>query len=290
MKFDAFKAESERRMQLYSALVKAGGTPSADDDCIKAMHTENREDVLRLTAGKASDACRFLRALTLTGQWGQMEFGTPKEEESQAGLKILSDLASADSTNGIYPFFKLILLEGAEQKQAFQEFLSARRFESPLTQFYMRLRDLSLINPTASLYAIELMSTAGIPDYHRAAKAGKDLIQLPENYEDGGRWIEWLAAKMESVQSQKLYEPAIILVEFGALRTISMAYGEAVPEVLAQEGWRQFFRSGIVPFDNFVEYESVDCRKQHEKLREVHTRFSHEIDDLNKRWQDWVRR
>lgn len=272
--------DPDRRILLYKALDLANGSDHPDS-CILALLATDRSAALKHASQGEDVPCRFIRALILTDQWASsrlMEKSTL--DEKKEGLTILHELAAADPRNGYFSFFELGATDPINREEVYEKFLMAEQFESPLRTLYFKLRQLGNNNFTAMMYAVEIYSAAGFPDFSLAQKLASDMAKSGVYSAEFEAWVFRLDKYLQNADRMRLSEPAVVLIEDDVRRGIALSgknYLHQAPPILQPQSWIKYFKR-VANHNN--QWAALDfgtiCSEFEAKAREFHPVFSQE--------------
>lgn len=279
-----------RKIQLYEGLVLAQGSLGANP-CVQAMLADTKEDVLYYAQQSQDLACRFIHALTLTGQW-ELSKGEARwrANEHKKGVALLEALHDADPENGFYLLFLLGAADSADvsrKQELYRRFLQVTKIQNPLREIQAELKRLGHTNPTAYLYAIELYSSFSIPKFSSATKAAKQLAREGVFAEEFAEWVRRLNERWEKIDQAGINEPSTNLVDDAALRSIALSGKGLLPDLpgyLQKDLWQGYFQRRALSQDlSTLVGEEPSCEETLDRVRE---RFGEwlEEDERQFRW------
>lgn len=274
----------KKKALIYRALSQLAGEKQLDR-CALALLANSRADILRATANNERKTCRLVRALFLTEQWSLWKDAPPPSAAEQGeGLAQLSALSAEDPQNGFFPLFELgalPLAEKARRLDAYQRFLRAEYFENPLTEIHLDMRRLGHQNATTWLFAAEIVSAVGGPNYAKAQSSAMEFAKDREFPEEFSRWRRVLGENFKQADKLGLYGPETDILADAIRRGIALkgSIAAEVPPILRQENWVPYFRrrvglfdaTGMVDFNAPCEQAMRSLQEQYPELKEKET-------------------
>jgi hypothetical protein len=240
---------------IYRALELANGERRTDP-CVAALLARTRGSVVRLSSRGTGTACRLIRGLALSGQWmSSRESPEPGAAERAEGARILQEHAAEHRENGYFALAQLGALEEGDRRgreEAYLDFLRATEFENPLLPALAELKRLGHANSTALLYSVEVLSSAGTPDFGSASRAARALAKEGLFPEEFRAFTERLAGHFARNDERRLSWPVASILEDAVQRGIALAGAPVVgrlPSSLGQKSWLRYFRARTLPQD-----------------------------------------
>lgn len=294
-----FANEEDRRQKIFKSLAEISFRTKAFEDVLAALLSRQRDTVLALLADCPNQECLFLKGLVLTDQIEVKGNGSEGDVDIRKGLNILKTLKFMNRDNGIYTYFMLSPLQKLNEKYnlklAFKDFLRATRFDNPIIRSYVALTQAGQFNATAHLYAEELYSVIGVPEYGQGIKVINELIKDKDFESELTPWAKNRLEDFAYIKAKELFSPAVLIVELATLKTIARNFWEKAgtgpaPDIFGTDGFREFMKVRTeLPFDGSHLQEDArnrsHCLAVWDLKRETQSRYSTALSEMIHRWE-----
>lgn len=253
-----FKSDEQRKYLILKSLAAANGRSL--DPCLMALFSRSKDQSLFWAQKSNSTNCKTIRALLYTDQ---MSFSKGKfqatDDELSKGLKLFDELQNSDK-NGFFVFFKLYPLEKLNRSIEIEEeislFFEIGKFENPLLELQVVLRELGSKNGTSFVLSSELYSSTDVPDFQKSSEIVRKWLKT-NHHDNAMTWVENWLAKIDHLINIRATEPFVPLIEISTFKDIarSIAQNES-PQALEypvfqQERWVEIFRQ-------FTDLDSIE--------------------------------